>query len=144
MSASDKSLRRLVKSNFNRPEITYQDTLQNKSAMAEKLKNYVRVEDIEDVQINTHVRYVTIDKDNKQVFRLGGLLTKIHPKYVTLSNGTYKWSVQRYHYEDNNNEPIFETIFFKITTKDEQLLSVINKKDIKIKELEERLRKLER
>ena len=77
MSANnDSNLRRLVNSNFNRPKTTYTDTLQNKQAMQEKLKNYRRVDDIEDVAINTHVRYVTLDKEQKQVFRLGGLLKK--------------------------------------------------------------------
>ena len=91
-------LKSLTKSNFKRPEITYTDTLQNKKSMAEKLKNYERVEDVDDISINTHVRYVTLDKNKKQVFRLGGLLTKIHSKYVQLSNGVHKWSVQKYHY----------------------------------------------
>ena len=86
MSANNEPhLRRLVNSNFNRPKTTYTDTLQNKKAMQEKLKNYERVDEIEDVSINTHVRYVTLDKDKKQVFRLGGLLKRIHSKYVTLS-----------------------------------------------------------
>lgn len=138
------NLRSLTKSNFNRPEVTYQDTLQNKEAMTEKLKNYERVEDIDDVSINTHVRYVTIDKDKKQVFRLGGILIKTHSKYVKLSNGSYTWSVQRYHYEDNNDEPIFETIFFAIIPKNKQLLKDIDNKDQKIKELEEKIRKLTR
>ena len=76
MTDNTPHLRRLVNSNFNRPTTTYTDTLQNKKAMQEKLKNYERVDDIEDVSINTHVRYVTLDKTKKQVFRLGGLLKK--------------------------------------------------------------------
>lgn len=139
----EPKLRRLVKSNFNRPEITYQDTLQNKKAMTEKLKNYERVDDVDDIPINSHVRYVTIDKDKKQVFRLGGLLKRIHSKYVQLSNGEYTWSVQRYHYEDDNDEPIFETIFFKIIPKDEQYVKVINSQEQKIKELEKKLKNYE-
>ena len=34
---SNSTLRKLTKSNFNRPETTYQDTLQNKKSMMEKL-----------------------------------------------------------------------------------------------------------
>jgi hypothetical protein len=143
MTDNAPHLRRLVNSNFNRPTTTYTDTLQNKKAMQEKLKNYIRVDDIEDVSINTHVRYVTLDKTKKQVFRLGGLLKKIHSKYVSLSNGTYTWSVQRYHYEnEGDEEPVFETIFFRIIPKEEQYVKVIKSQDNKIKELEEKLEKL--
>ena len=71
--------------------------------MNEKLHNYERVTDIDEVLINTHVRYVTLDKDKKQVFRLGGFLIRNTPKYVQLSNGNVKWSVQKYHYDDPVN-----------------------------------------
>ena len=123
MSNETPFLKSLIKSNFQRPKITYTDTLQNKDAMQEKLKNYERVDDIDDVPLNTHVRYVTLDKEKKQVFRLGGLLKKIHSKYVQLTNGTHIWSVQRYHYSDDqsDDEPIFETVFFRIISKNRQM-----------------------
>lgn len=144
MSANNEPhLRRLVNSNFNRPKTTYTDTLQNKKAMQEKLKNYERVDEIEDVSINTHVRYVTLDKDKKQVFRLGGLLKRIHSKYVTLSNGTFTWSVQRYHYNKDEEEPIFETVFFRIIPKEERYVSVIKDQEDKLREQEDRIKKLE-
>ena len=112
--------RRLAKSNYQRPKKTYTDTLQTNEGMKEKLKNYVQVDDVEDININTHVRYVTL-KEGKQRFCLGGLLRKIHPKYVVLSNGTFSWSVQRYHYgDDTDSEPSFETVFFRILSKQEQ------------------------
>ena len=144
MSANNEPhLRRLVNSNFNRPKTTYTDTLQNKKSMQEKLKNYERVDEIEDVSINTHVRYVTLDKDKKQVFRLGGLLKRIHSKYVTLSNGTYTWSVQRYHYENKDDEePMFETVFFRIIPKEERYISVIKNQEDRIRELENKLNSL--
>ena len=123
MSNETPFLKSLIKSNFQRPKITYTDTLQNKDSMQEKLKNYERADDIDDVPLNTHVRYVTLDKEKKQVFRLGGLLKKIHSKYVQLTNGTHIWSVQRYHYSDDqsDDEPIFETVFFRIMSKNRQL-----------------------
>jgi len=144
MSANNEQhLRRLVNSNFNRPKTTYTDTLQNKKSMQEKLKNYERVDEIEDVAISTHVRYVTLDKDKKQVFRLGGLLKKIHSKYVSLSNGTFTWSVQRYHYENQGDEePIFETVFFRIIPKEERYISVIKDQEQRIKDLESKLKSL--
>ena len=123
MSNETPFLKSLIKSNFQRPKITYTDTLQNKDSMQEKLKNYERADDIDDVPLNTHVRYVTLDKEKKQVFRLGGLLKKIHSKYVQLTNGTHIWSVQRYHYSDDqsDDEPIFETVFFRIISKNRQM-----------------------
>lgn len=144
MSANNEQhLRRLVNSNFNRPKTTYTDTLQNKKSMQEKLKNYERVDEIEDVAISTHVRYVTLDKDKKQVFRLGGLLKKIHSKYVSLSNGTFTWSVQRYHYENQGDEePIFETVFFRIIPKEERYINVIKDQEQRIKDLESKLKSL--
>ena len=57
----------LLKSKYERPEMTYTDTLQTNAAMKEKLQGYERVSDINNVALNTHVRYVTY-KDNKQVF----------------------------------------------------------------------------
>ena len=56
-------------------------------------------------------------KDGSQVFRLGGLLKKRHSKYVILSNGTFSWSVQRYHYVEEEEDPVFETVFFRILIK---------------------------
>ena len=47
--------RKLSKSNYDRPECTLTDTLQTNASMAEKLKNYERVEDIEDV--NNIIKY---------------------------------------------------------------------------------------
>ena len=67
----------LKNSNYKKPtggSIT--DNLQNTKSMKEKLKNYVRVENIDDVPLNTHVRYITW-KDGVQKFRLGGLLKKM-------------------------------------------------------------------
>ena len=173
-------------SRYKRPHTTYTDTLQNKDAMLKKLKKYKRVENIDDVRFRTHVRYVTLNREKKQRFCVGGLLIKKHEKYVKLSNGKYCWCVQRYHYTDDKieeqenkvnelhneghneghledeeeteyEEPIFETIFFRRITPDEEeeqieeeyarrtkklrekinkLLEIIKLQDIKIKNLE--------
>ena len=132
--------RRLAKSVYDRPQTTYTDTLQTNEAMKEKLKNYIQVDDIEDVNINTHVRYVTM-KDGRQRFCLGGLLKKIHSKYVVLSNGNYSWSVQRYHYlddDDESQEP-FETVFFRILSKQEQQQRLIDAQQEELNQLRSRL-----
>ena len=94
-------LENLTASKYERPKggsIT--SKLQTKDAMKEKLKNYERAESVDDIELDTHVRYITLDKKHKQVFRTGGLLIRKRDEYVQLSNGRQKWSVQRYHYNE--------------------------------------------
>ena len=138
-------LKRLITNNYNRPETTYQDTLQNKKSMLEKLENYERVDNIEDVGLKTHVRYVTLhNQTRQQVFRLGGLLEEIHPKYVKLSNGEFTWSVQRYHYSEDQSEtePIFETAFWRIVSKEDLLYKKIEEQHDEIQDLKEQINEL--
>jgi len=151
MSLNLNNTFRLSKSKYDRPEITYTDTLQTNANMNEKLQNYERVEDIEDIPLNTHVRYVTM-KNGKQRFCLGGFLIKRYKKYVILSNGRQSWSVQRYHWEDNNSqnnyqtggtdddsntEPFFETTFFKILSPKDLNEKIIKEKNEEILRLTE-------
>ena len=127
--------RRLAKTNYIRPTQTITDTLQTKAKMEEKLENYKRVDTIDDISLNTHVRYVTL-KNGKQRFCLGGLLKKIHSKYVILSNGNFTWSVQRYHWEKTEDEePAFETVFFSIMSKEAQLQKQIEMQKRQINKL---------
>ena len=144
----------LSKTNYTKPaEGTYQDSIQNKKDMLSKLEDYERIEDIEDVPLKKHIRYVTLSKDQprKQVFRLGGTLELIHPKYIQLSNGTFKWSVQRYHYNDGDvsetstvsDEPIFETIFWKKLSKEEKLYNETKDLHDAIEQLQEQNRDLQ-
>ena len=114
------NLQNLIDTDFVRPKKTYTDGLQTKAKMKEKLKNYARVDDIDDIELNTHVRYITLDKQKKQVFRTGGLLIRKARDYVQLSNGNFKWSVQKYHYEEGNEEPVFATVFFYRVSKKEE------------------------
>ena len=98
---------------YQRPETkTYQERLTNED-IKEKLKEYTKVDDIQNVPISTHIRYFIIDEQpKKHKFRLGGLLKKIDPlnRYIELSNGqTQPWSVQ-----------ILNTIFYKKLTDDEK------------------------
>ena len=138
-------LKRLITNNYSRPETTYQDTLQNKKSMLEKLENYERVDNIEDVGLKTHVRYVTLHNETRQqVFRLGGLLEEIHPKYVKLSNGEFTWSVQRYHYSEDpsESEPIFETAFWRIVSKEDLLYKKIEEQHDEIQDLKDQINEL--
>jgi hypothetical protein len=87
--------KRLSRNDYNRPAKTYQDTLSN-TDIKDKLKDYKKVNDMSKISISTHLRYFTKDKNGNQLFRLGGVLTKIDPelRYVILSNGSLSWSVQ--------------------------------------------------
>ena len=82
----------------------------------EKLRGYVRVDDISEVPLNTHIRYFVKNPDGDlglgttnvdsqaqvnpargdQSFRLGGFLVdKQNPnKYIILTNGKNSWTVQ--------------------------------------------------
>ena len=83
---------RLGDDSYKRPKKTLTDKL-SAEEIKEKLEDYIEVEDISKVPLNTHIRYFTEkeDKDkNKKikVFRLGGFLVNKnnYDKYVILSN----------------------------------------------------------
>lgn len=89
---------------YARPEKTYQESLTNQE-IKEKLKDYKKVSDIRKISIGTHLRYFSLNnKTGEQLFRLGGVLSKIDPegRFVVLTNGDVRWSVQ-----------IGNTIFFQ-------------------------------
>jgi hypothetical protein len=113
--------RRLTKDEYQRPQMTYTDKL-TKEEIQEKLDEYEKVENIERVNIGTHMRYFSII-DGKKKFRLGGQLINNSglPNYVVLSNGSKQWSVQ-----------VKDTIFFKkIAIKDVKLeyIKILDYKD---------------
>lgn len=83
---------RLGDDSYKRPKKTLTDKL-SAEEIKEKLEDYIEVEDISKVPLNTHIRYFTEkeDKDKKKkikVFRLGGFLVNKnnYDKYVILSN----------------------------------------------------------
>jgi chromosome segregation ATPase len=86
-----------MKNNFSyiKPKHTYQEMLSNND-IKEKLKDYKKVNDITKINIGSHIRYFIKDKNNKELFRLGGTLQKIDPqyRYISLNNGSVTWSVQ--------------------------------------------------
>ena len=105
---SEKITKRLSRdSGYNRPKKTYQEKLTPED-IEEKLEEYIKVDDIAKVPLNSHNRYFTYNpKTKKKEFRMGGFLTrKDNPEtYVICSNGTLSWSVQTKN-----------TIFFKKMT----------------------------
>jgi hypothetical protein len=122
-------MKKIGEDKYKRPKKTIQDKL-TKEDIIEKLKNYREVDDINKVPVNTHMRYF-IKKNNKKLFRLGGvLIKKDHPDYVVLTNNKITWSVQK------NN-----TIFFKKITFDEIEIEYKNKIN-KLKKENKRLREI--
>lgn len=80
---------------YKRPKVTHQESL-TADEIAEKLQGYIKVDDIKEVPLNTHIRYFVTKEDGSQEFRLGGfLLDKTNADtYIRLSNGKFSWSVQ--------------------------------------------------
>tara|TARA_B100001094_G_C18168578_1_gene793692 strand:- start:342 stop:812 length:471 start_codon:yes stop_codon:yes gene_type:complete len=112
-----KSQRKFGTSNYKRPVGgSKTDQLQNIKSMKEKLIGYEQVNNIDDVSIGTHVRYVTLvneDGKKKQKFRLGGILSKNEPDYVRLQSKDFYWSVQKKHYDESKKKVLFKTVFFQ-------------------------------
>ena len=80
---------------YQRPKKTYQEQL-TAEEIEEKLDGYVKVDDLDEVPLNTHMRYFTTDKRGQKVFRMGGFLyRRDDDRYVILTNGKDRWSVQR-------------------------------------------------
>ena len=113
---------------YKRPTVTRREKM-TKEDIVESLENYEEVDDIDNVQLYTHVRYITY-KNNKQQFYPGGIIIVKGDKYVILSNEIrdknnnknstrrpITWSVQKYTVDKNGNP--FKTIFFRRITNDE-------------------------
>ncbi len=95
----------------------------------EKLKEYTPLESIDEAQLNSHIRYFSIDNKGKKQFRLGGFLTKIDTDYVVLSNGKLSWSVQK------KNSIFFKKLSYD-ELKEELIEKISNKFEKKIMSLE--------
>ncbi len=122
---------RLTKdTNYKKVGKTFQESL-SPNEIKEKLENYKRVDDIDNIALNTHIRYFTNDKKTgKKHFRLGGFLTKLDKDYIVLSNGQLSWSVQK------NSSIFFAKISNNISPKE------IEKYDEKIQSLIEENKRL--
>jgi hypothetical protein len=82
---------RLGKDDYKRPKKTKTDKL-TATEIKELLENYIEVENISKVPLNTHLRYFTEKKNEKtnkkeNVFRMGGFLVNKnnYDKYVVLA-----------------------------------------------------------
>ncbi len=103
--------------NWERPEKTETDSINDdKAKIAQKLENYVEVENIDYVSSNTHIRYYVFDTRGdvpSYKFRLGGLLVMKHTDYVVLSNGNLTWSVPK---KTEHSGKTYPTMFYRIMT----------------------------
>ena len=121
----------------NKSKKSYQDTL-SPDEIKKKLDEYARVEDINTVNLNTHLRYFTINtKTGEKQFRLGGFLTKIDTDYVILSNGNLSWSVQQKNtifFEKMSFSDLKEELVKKVSKKFEQEISDLTNENKILKE----------
>jgi len=119
-----KQIHRLSVDGYVRPRKTLTDTIQNPSAIEQKLEGYVEVpeEDVDTIPEGSFLRYIKLDQKNgKERFVMGGVLLRVNPEYLLIKgkdNGTF--SAQRYAY-DKNGHLIFKTRFFKLMNAEEKL-----------------------
>jgi hypothetical protein len=101
---------------YERPTKTITETMQNKKDIEEQLKNFEEItsEDLNFINVNTQLKYISYDKQNKkELFRFGGLLVKVAKEYVILAGKEGKrFSAQRYTKDDKDNI-LHTTRFFK-------------------------------
>ena len=126
--------KRLSKTNYERPETTFQDTLQNDSSMLEKLAGYEEVDDPSQIEYSTHTRYITF-KDGFAKFCLGGLLKRVNSEYVVFSNGTLSWSVQKEYFDEKTRVSLGKTRIFKYINKDERNSIIIEEQKSELEKL---------
>jgi hypothetical protein len=158
-------IQKLSANDFIRPTKTITDLMQNKKDIEAKLEGYEEVDegDVNFITLGTHLRYLSWDKANKkELFRFGGLITKIARDYVILQGKEAKsFSVQRYTLNDKG-DILHKTRFFKKVKKEEQLQrdlnetveetadimqkqsAMIEKQKKELHELKKRLNKLEK
>jgi hypothetical protein len=106
--------------NNNKGNKSYQESL-SPAEIKKKLEEYQQVNNIDDINIGTHLRYFTFNPSTgKKQFRLGGFLSKLDKDYIVMNNGQFSWSVQK-----------DKTVFFKkVSFGDlkEELVEKISKK----------------
>ncbi len=111
--------------------LSWSDRNQTKEQILKKLENYIEVGILEEIPMNTYVRYLTL-VNNRITLRFGGFLKKVENNYIRLENRGNSWSVRRCFY--HNKEPIFYTRFF-INKKYSYLLDRYDPKLNKVKDI---------
>ena len=99
---------------YKKPKKTITELVQNRKDIMEILDGHdeVNSEDIDELPINTRLKYITYNTvQNKYLFRYGGLVRKIHDDYIVLAGKNNKtFTVQRYNKKNDTMEP---TKFYK-------------------------------
>lgn len=122
-------VKKLINSEYERPEKTITETIQNKTDIEEQLKNFQEIteEELNFMNINTQLKYISYDKINKkELFRFGGLLVKVNKDYIILAGKEgLRFSAQRYT-KNEKDEVIHKTRFFKKIKETELLKSQLD------------------
>ena len=131
---------------YKKTNKTYQEKL-SPDEIKKKLEEYSQVEDITNVDLNTHVRYFTFNPETgEKQFRLGGFLSKIDATkgYVICQNGNLSWSVQI------KNTVFFQKMSFselkfeleeKVRKKNNSELKTLKKENRKLKDALKEIKK---
>ena len=117
---------------YQRPEKTITESIQNKTDIEEQLKDFEEIsnEDLNFINVNTQLKYISYDKKSKkELFRFGGLLVKVNKDYILLAGKDgLRFSVQRYTKNDKN-EILHTTRFFKRIKETEILKSQLQENE---------------
>ncbi len=136
--------KRMTNDNYKKVGRSYQDNL-SPEEIKKKLEDYKLVKDIDDVGLNTHLRYFMIDeKTGKKHFRLGGFLTKNEKDYIVLSNGQLSWSVQKNNstfFQKLSNSEIKEEVENKLIKKYEKTIIALNDENTRLKNVIKSIKK---
>ena len=132
---------RLITDGYQRPKLTYTDSLQDVSEIEKKLDGYIEIDesDVDSITPNSFIRYIKYDKKNKtEKFITGGTLLRVTPQYLLIkgkNNGTF--CAQRYTRNGSNNdgEIIHTTRFFKLMSNEEKLEDTLQKTQEKATEI---------
>lgn len=122
--------------NYKDGNKSYQDSL-SPADIKKKLEEYKQVDDIDDVNIGTHLRYFTFNPSTGQKqFRLGGFLSKLDKDYVVMNNGELSWSVQKdktVFFKKLSFNDLKEEMIEKISKKYEKKITELTEENIKLK-----------
>jgi hypothetical protein len=136
--------KRMTNDNYKKVGRSYQDNL-TPEEIKKKLEDYKLVKDIDEVGLNTHLRYFMIDeKSGKKHFRLGGFLTKNEKDYIVLSNGQLSWSVQKNNstfFQKLSNTEIKEEVENKLIKKYEKTIISLNDENVRLKNVIKSIKK---
>lgn len=139
------NIHRLSIDGYQRPKKTLTDTLQNPEAIQQKLEGFVEVEDVDNLDEGSFLRYIKYDtKTKREKFVLGGILLRVYPKFLIIKGkGDGTFSAQRF--TEKKDGSIYQTRFFKKLNNEEKLkiqLSEMQKKANEIiTELEDTIEK---